>query len=120
MGWPMGFEPTTTGITIRDSTVELRPPLTATLDSASRSQRYPGLPDWTRTSDPQLRRLMLYPTELRADRTCWAIGDNAARCYWSGREDSNLRPPAPKAGALPGCATPRTARMISDFGEPAE
>jgi integrase len=26
---------------------------------------------------------------------------------WSGREDSNLRPPAPKAGALPGCATPR-------------
>ena len=27
MGWPMGFEPTTTGITIRDSTVELRPPL---------------------------------------------------------------------------------------------
>ena len=27
----------------------------------------PGLPDWTRTSDPQLRRLMLYPTELRAD-----------------------------------------------------
>ena len=27
---------------------------------------------------------------------------------WSGREDLNLRPPAPKAGALPGCATPRT------------
>ena len=26
---------------------------------------------------------------------------------WSGREDSNLRPPAPKAGALPDCATPR-------------
>ena len=34
------------------------------------------------------------------------------RCYaglekWSGRLDSNQRPPAPKAGALPGCATPR-------------
>src|SRR5215470_12316418 len=29
---------------------------------------------------------------------------------WSGREDSNLRPPAPKAGALPGCATPRLGR----------
>ena len=29
------------------------------------------------------------------------------RCQWSGREDLNLRPPAPKAGALPGCATPR-------------
>src|SRR3954451_7237779 len=25
----------------------------------------------------------------------------------SGRGDSNPRPPAPKAGALPGCATPR-------------
>ena len=26
---------------------------------------------------------------------------------WSGRRDSNSRPPAPKAGALPDCATPR-------------
>src|SRR3569833_624941 len=26
---------------------------------------------------------------------------------WSGRQDLNLRHPAPKAGALPGCATPR-------------
>src|SRR5438132_7760929 len=30
-------------------------------------------------------------------------------CKNSGRDDSNLRPPAPKAGALPGCATPREA-----------
>src|ERR1700689_3423424 len=29
------------------------------------------------------------------------------RSDWSGRGDSNSRPPAPKAGALPGCATPR-------------
>ena len=28
-------------------------------------------------------------------------------CYWSGRRDSNPRPPAPQADALPGCATPR-------------
>jgi hypothetical protein len=30
--------------------------------------------------------------------------------YWreSGRADLNGRPPAPKAGALPGCATPRS------------
>ena len=28
---------------------------------------------------------------------------------WSGRQDLNLRPPAPQAGALPGCATPRQA-----------
>src|SRR5215469_18131518 len=26
---------------------------------------------------------------------------------WSGRPDLNRGPPAPKAGALPGCATPR-------------
>ena len=26
---------------------------------------------------------------------------------WSGRYDSNIRPSAPKADALPGCATPR-------------
>ena len=26
---------------------------------------------------------------------------------WSGRRDLNPRPPAPKAGALPDCATPR-------------
>ena len=28
-------------------------------------------------------------------------------CEWSGRQDSNLRPPGPKPGALPDCATPR-------------
>src|SRR5690606_28986521 len=27
--------------------------------------------------------------------------------FWSGRPDSNQRPSAPKADALPGCATPR-------------
>jgi hypothetical protein len=38
--------------------------------------------------------------------------------FWSGREDLNLRPPAPKAGALPGCATPRprSAGSISECG----
>ncbi len=29
---------------------------------------------------------------------------------WSGQRDSNPRPPAPKAGALPGCAMPRRSR----------
>ena len=32
---------------------------------------------------------------------------------WSGREDSNLRPPAPKAGALPDCATPRQVAPVT-------
>ncbi len=33
----------------------------------------------------------------------------------SGRPDSNRRPPAPEAGALPSCATPRCARFIGLF-----
>ena len=32
-----------------------------------------------------------------------------AQGKWSERQDSNLRPSAPKADALPGCATPREA-----------
>ena len=32
---------------------------------------------------------------------------------WSGRGDLNSRPPAPKAGASPNCATPRTARSVA-------
>ena len=34
---------------------------------------------------------------------------------WSGRLDSNQRPPAPKAGALPGCATPRLRWILCDI-----
>src|SRR3546814_18008522 len=39
-----------------------------------------------------------------------------------GRQDSNLRHPAPKEGALPGCATPRTADALrfQALGEQAE
>ena len=32
---------------------------------------------------------------------------------WSGREDSNLRPPGPEPGALPDCATPRMCAAVS-------
>ena len=32
----------------------------------------------------------------------------------SGWQDSNLRPPAPKAGAIPGYATPRTVSLYED------
>ena len=32
---------------------------------------------------------------------------------WSGQQDLNLRPPAPKAGALPNCAMPRIRLIIS-------
>src|SRR5580693_2914691 len=37
----------------------------------------------------------------------FASGAKPSVFNWSGRRDSNSRPPAPKAGALPGCATPR-------------
>ncbi len=38
---------------------------------------------------------------------------------WSGREDLNLRLPAPKAGALPGCATPRESMAcLARFSPP--
>ena len=42
------------------------------------------------------------------------------RAVWSGRGDSNARPPAPKAGALPGCATPRhsTSLILNHFCSP--
>src|SRR6185503_10608872 len=33
---------------------------------------------------------------------------------WSGQQDSNLRPPGPKPGALPDCAMPR----LSECGRP--
>ena len=37
---------------------------------------------------------------------------------WSGRQDSNLRPSAPKADALPGCATPRRRRTSGGASSP--
>src|SRR5258706_7741681 len=39
---------------------------------------------------------------------------------WSGREDLNLRHPAPKAGALPDCATPRWFVPCADSGAPCQ
>ena len=37
------------------------------------------------------------------------IGSADNSVNWSGREDSNLRPPHPQCDALPGCATSRPA-----------
>ena len=36
---------------------------------------------------------------------------------WSGRQDSNLRHPAPKAGALPDCATSRRPNSLVSIPE---
>src|SRR5438874_7868819 len=40
----------------------------------------------------------------------------ASTRIWSGRRDLNSRPPAPKAGALPGCATSRPPECRASFG----
>ncbi len=79
---------------------ELHPPETKQLPAKN------GAPGRTRTCGLRLRRPLLYPTELLAPNQAYYHG-----WRWSGREDSNLRPPAPKAGALPGCATPRAVPL---------
>ena len=38
---------------------------------------------------------------------------------WSGRQDLNLRPLAPHASALPGCATPRERESIQRLNQTA-
>jgi hypothetical protein len=40
------------------------------------------------------------------------IFERAKTEKWSGREDSNLRPPGPEPGALPDCATPRMCAAV--------
>ena len=46
----------------------------------------------------------------RVDRPIFEAG-HFVRQMWSGRSDSNARPPEPHSGALPGCATPRGGRV---------
>src|SRR5512141_2603592 len=71
-----------------------------------------GAPGRTRTCDPLLRRQPLCPPELRAHKRSLRAtppGEPAptlVRGAESGRSDSNRGPLAPKASALPGCATP--------------
>src|SRR5438045_7717555 len=91
MGWPMGLEPTTTGITTLDSTFELRPPLrlacpagleptTPSLEgwcsirlsygqSASKLQKMqiPGRGERIRTSDILLPKQARYQTAPRPE-----------------------------------------------------
>ena len=96
---------------------ELRPPLfklTCRYTAYLRLTRHlvNGAPGRTRTCNPQLRRLMLYPVELQALFLSLTLPINK----WSGWRDSNSRPTAPKAVALPGCATPRNRLTCRCYG----
>ena len=58
------------------------------------------------SADPLVARQKGFePLTRGLEGRCSSPSELLAR--WSGRLDSNQRPPAPKAGALPGCATPR-------------
>ena len=56
VGWLMGFEPTTTGITIRDSTAELQPPPLQPLRPAGEAaaDRAPPTVVWRARQDSNL------------------------------------------------------------------
>ncbi len=77
------------------------------LQGALGKPRRTGTPERIRTSDLRLRRPLLYPTELRALESVRSVPEARRAGIWSGWRDSNPRHSAPKADALPGCATPR-------------
>ncbi len=69
-------------------------------------------PEGIRTPGPQIRNLLLYPAELRDHIKLQSpkfevLKLRILNLYKSGWQDSNLRPSAPKADAIPGYATPR-------------
>jgi hypothetical protein len=59
-------------------------------------------------SDPLPDQLALHLGHRRQDGEHQKSGGKAGQIgEWSGRQDSNLRPPVPQTGALTTCATPR-------------
>ena len=97
-----GLEPPTSGSTVRRSnqlSYIHRRAAHVTLRAPRRtSPLRRGAPRGNRTPDRRIRNPLLCPTELSARRPLGR--SHAIRKGWSGREDSNLRLPAPKAGAL--------------------
>ena len=69
-------------------------------------QQYPSAIPFSHTN----RRPNQRPNRTRA----WMKYHPSPCLYWSGRRDSNSRPLAPHASALPGCATPRKNESISE------
>ncbi len=73
-------------------------------------QRVKNSPQKRRSADVQTACIMVSKNFLsnsrQWNRPIFAFG------RWSGRRDSNSRPPVPKTGALPDCATPRHPRGL--------
>lgn len=74
--------------------------------------RYSWLDGFDPRADKTLKRGTPYDRDFRPKPLRNAIaaafaGASVRAAQWSGRQDSNLRPSAPKADALPDCATPR-------------
>ena len=63
------------------------------------------MPKWTRTTNLQLRRLLLYPIELWAHASVKIRTDKE-----SGKQDSNLRLLGPKPSALTGLSYSPTTK----------
>ena len=91
-----GFEPSTTEATTRCS---------AMLSYTHRSQNGAAATNREPRQSLVARQKGLEPLTRGLEGRC-----SFHLSYWreSGRADLNGRPPAPKAGALPGCATPRS------------
>ena len=104
----MGLEPTTTGITIRDSTIELRPPLLLQILQKHTLACPAGLEPTTPSLEGWCSIRLSYGQIARFRRAVHpVVHRHVPGQDWSGWRDLNSRHPAPKAGALPGCATPR-------------
>jgi hypothetical protein len=118
-GWKTGLEPATSGSTIRRSN-------RLSYIHHERGASSAGLP-FKKSARPSVRtrQIGLEPMTYGLEGRC-----SIHLSYWrppaeSGRPDSNRGPPAPKAGALPGYATPRSraqkvnrsrVRVNPDFG----
>ena len=106
----MGLEPTTTGITIRDSNqLSYAHQSTSTVCTAILPRIYAGAngaPDRNRTCNRRLRRPLLYPVELRAPN--WTAAPTSAALQLEEQPDAvvgveGFEPPTPCSQSR--CAT---------------
>ena len=70
------------------------------------------------TRVPRSPPIVVRPACVCGVGRCARVGWTTQEARWSGRADLNGRPPAPKAGALPSCATPRRQHYPILTGRP--